>query len=52
MGRKTDGSSVRGKLVAIRLNDEEAEDLEQKKARRGLRDTSAYYRTLQKEDRG
>jgi trehalose-6-phosphatase len=52
MGRRTDGSSVRGKLVAIRLNDEEAEDLERKKKRRGLRDTSAYYRKLQQEDQG
>jgi hypothetical protein len=52
MGRKTDGTSVRNKLVAFRLNDEETADLERKKARRGLSDTSAYYRQLQKEDRG
>jgi hypothetical protein len=50
MGRKTDGSSVRGKLVAFRLNTEELDDLAEKKRRRGIRETSDYYRTLQKED--
>lgn len=50
MGRKTDGATVRNKLVAFRVNDEEAADLERKKARRGIRETSDYYRTLQKED--
>jgi hypothetical protein len=49
MGRKLEGSAPRAKLVAIRLNPEEEQDLEQKRARRGL-GISDYFRTLMKED--
>lgn len=51
MGRQSRGSSVAGKLVAFRLNEQELADLERKRQARGL-STSAYYRKLQQEDKG
>jgi hypothetical protein len=36
--------------VAFRLNPAEIEERDANMAARGIRDTSAYYRTLQRED--
>ncbi|QUE25564.1 ribbon-helix-helix DNA binding domain protein [Microbacterium phage SadLad] len=49
MGRRAEPSGKRDKLVALRLNPAEVEELEQKRARRGM-DASRYFRTLMKED--
>lgn len=52
MGRKAAGSTLRTKLIAFRLNDEEDADRVQKMQARSITDVSAYYRTLQDEDEG
>jgi hypothetical protein len=52
MGRRLAGSTPRNTLVGVRLNDEELEDLEAKKAARGIKERADYYRTLQQEDEG
>lgn len=49
MGRKLVGSAPRGKIVAVRLNPEEEQELEHKRLRRGL-GISDYFRTLMRED--
>lgn len=49
MGRKTVGAAPRNRLVALRLNPEESDELDAKSTRRGL-GTSDYFRTLMKED--
>lgn len=49
MGRRVQGTTKREKLVAIRMNDEEHAEMERNRTRRNL-DTSAYFRTLVKED--
>lgn len=49
MARKADTGTPRKDVVAFRLDPDEREDLEAKRARRGL-SVSNYYRTLQRED--
>jgi len=50
MGRQIQGDTKREKLVAFRLNDAEARELDVKRRRRGITTTSAYFRTLMTED--
>lgn len=50
MGRKLEGATRRDHLVAFRLNDEEERQLAANMSRRGIREKSDYYRTLQHED--
>lgn len=49
MARKRAGATVRDRKVVVRLNSEESEELETKRARRG-HDVSTYFRTLMQED--
>jgi hypothetical protein len=51
MGQKMQGSTPRDKLVAFRLNTEEDAERLENMNRRGLTDTSKYFRTLMHEDK-
>lgn len=49
MARKTAGATIRDRKVVVRLNTEESEELERKRARRSL-SVSDYFRTRMTED--
>lgn len=49
MARRMVGATPRDRKVVVRLNTEESEELETKRAARG-HDVSTYFRTLMKED--
>lgn len=50
MGQKMQGATPRDSLVAFRLNTEEADEMVRKMGIRGIREKSAYFRTLMHED--
>lgn len=50
MGRKPEGATKREKPISVRLNAQEKLELEAKKRARGITETSAYFRTLMRED--
>lgn len=52
MVRKLDGDTPRSKVVTLRLNEGEQEELGEKMQLRGLTDRSAYFRQVMHEDEG